>query len=41
MCEQFEMYQLEHIPEFFYTEKEKPKEGELFRDFYRCLCIPF
>ena len=41
VCEQFETYQLEHIPELFYTEKEKPKEGELFRDLYRCLCIPF
>ena len=31
--EQLKMYQLEHIPESFYTEKEKAKEGELFRDF--------
>ena len=41
VCGQFKMCQLEHIPEFFYTEKEKPKEGKLFRDLYRCLCIPF
>ena len=41
VCEQFKMYQLDHIPESFYTEKEKAKEGELFRDFQRCLCIPF
>ena len=39
--EQFQMYQLEHIPESFYTEKESAKEGGLFRDFERCLCIPF
>ena len=41
VCEQFKMYQLEHIPEFFCTEKEKPKEGKLFRDLYRYLSIPF
>ena len=29
------MYQLEHIPQSFYTEKEKAKEGELFKDFQR------
>ena len=33
VCEQFKMYQLDHIPESFYTEKEKAKEGELFSDF--------
>ena len=31
--EQLKMYQLEHIPESFYTEKEKAEKGELFRDF--------
>ena len=31
--EQFKMYQLVHISESFYTEKEKSKEDELFRDF--------
>ena len=31
--EQFKMYQLERTPESFYTEKEKAKGGELFREF--------
>ena len=31
--EHFKMYQVEHTPESFYTEKEKAKEGELFRGF--------